>query len=133
MDPKKVAELAKIIEQYNRKMDRKHFETETLQKYKMTSVTELYKYLSKGEIINIGMHPEHNEAQKKLSNLYPSTFILDGIEYASVEAFWMSIKYSENDSRRREIRELSGIKAKSAGRDAKPNKTLQYQGKEIII
>ena len=59
----------------------------------MSSATELYKHLNQGEIINIGMHPEHNEAQKKLSNLYPSPFTLDGIEYASVEAFRMSIKY----------------------------------------
>ncbi len=60
------------------------------------------------------MHPEHDEAQKKLSNLYPSPFTLDGIEYASVEAFRMSIKYLENDPRHTEIRGLFGVKAKSA-------------------
>jgi len=46
LNSQKVAELAKIIEQYNRKMSRKYFENETLEKYKMSSATELYKYLS---------------------------------------------------------------------------------------
>ena len=77
LDPKKVAELAKEIGQYNRKMERKHFETATLQKYNMQTATELYNFFKTGEIINIGMHPEHNDAQKKLSNLYFSPFTLD--------------------------------------------------------
>lgn len=133
LDPKKVAELAKTIGIYNRKIERKNFESETLKKYNMQSATELYNFFKTGEIINIGMHPDHDESQKKLSNLYPSPFILDDIEYASVEAFWMSIKYPENDPRRREIRTLSGIKAKLAGRDAKNFTSLYYQGKEIQI
>lgn len=133
LDPTRVAQLAKIIEQYNRKTERKIFESDTLKKYSMSSVHELYKYLSQWDIINIGMHPEHNEVQKKLSNLSPSPFSLDGVEYASVEAFRMSIKYPPTDPRHIEIRQLSGIKAKSAGRDAKAFKSFLYQWKEIRI
>jgi hypothetical protein len=40
----------------------------------------------------------------------------------------MSIKYPENDPRRIEIRELSGIKAKVAGKEAKDIKIIYYQG-----
>lgn len=133
LDPDKVAELAKKIRIYNRKMERKHFEAATLAKYNMQSATELYNFFKTGEVINIGMHPEHNEAQKKLSNLYRSPFILDWIEYASVEAFRMSIKYPEWDPRRVEIRKLSGLDAKKAGNDAKGIKTLLYQWKEIVL
>ena len=79
------------------------------------------------------MHTEHNETQKKLSNLYPSSFILDGIEYASVEAFRMSTKYPATDPRHVEIRQLSGLKAKTAGRDARLSKSIEYQGERIRI
>lgn len=133
LDPNKVAQLAKIIEQYNRKMDRKQFEAAVLQKYDMSSATELHTYLSQWAIINIGMSTEHGETQKKLSNLYPSPFVLDGVEYASVEAFRMSIKYPPTDPRRVEIRQLSGMKAKNAWRDAKWFKSLWYENKEIRI
>lgn len=133
LDTKKVAELAQKIKIYNRKMERKHFEAATLQKYNMQTATELYKFFQTGEVINIGMHPEFSEEQQKLSNLYPSPFTLDNIRYASVEAFWMSIKYPEWDPRRVEIRELSGLAAKKSGKDAKDIKTLHYQGKEIIV
>jgi predicted NAD-dependent protein-ADP-ribosyltransferase YbiA (DUF1768 family) len=95
-------------------MERKKFEAKTLAQYQMQTASQLYNYFKTGEVINIGMHPEHNEAQKKLSNLYPSPFTLDGVEYSSVEAFRMSIKYPENDPRHQEIRTLSGIKAKNA-------------------
>lgn len=133
LNPQKVAELAKKIEEYNKNLDRKLFEKTTLEKYKMTSATELYTYLSHWEVINIGMHPEHNEAQKQLSNLYPSPFSLDGIAYASVEAFRMSIKYPENDPRHKDIRWLSGVKAKSAWKDARHYKMFMYQWKEIQV
>lgn len=133
LDPDKVRQLAKIIEWYNRKIDRKKFEAQTLEQYKMTSATELYNYLKQWEIINIGMRMEHNEMQKKLSNLYPSSFTLDGIEYASVEAFRMSIKYPATDPRHVEIRKLSGIKAKTAGGEAKLFKSIEYQGEHIRI
>ena len=133
LDPKKVAELAKIIQIYNRRMERINFETKTLAQYQMKKASQLYNYFKTGKVINIGMHPEHNEAQQQLSNLYPSPFTLDGVEYASVEAFRMSIKYPENDPRRQEIRTLSGIKAKNAWKDAQSFKTLYYQDKEIVI
>jgi predicted NAD-dependent protein-ADP-ribosyltransferase YbiA (DUF1768 family) len=47
-----------------------------------------------------------------LSNLYPSPFTLDGVEYASVEAFRMYIKYPEEYLDRENIKTLSGLKAK---------------------
>lgn len=122
-----------ILAAYNKKMERKYFESKTLEKYKMQSASDLFKYLQRGEIINIGLHPEHNETQKKLSNLYPSPFTLDGERYQSVEAFRISIKYPENDPRRKSIRKLSGISAKAASKDVQNVKVIQYQGKEIEV
>jgi hypothetical protein len=128
LNPEKVAELANIIATYNNKsIERKDFEAKTLEKYKMQSANDLYLYFQTGEVINIGMHPEHNEAQKKLSNLYPSPFTLDRESYESVEAFRMSIKYPEDDPRRQEIRKLSEMAAKSAGKEVQNIKTLSYQ------
>jgi len=114
-------------------MERKVFEADTLGEYNMASATELYNFLQTGKIINIGMHPEHNEIQKQLSNLYPSPFKLDGVEYASVEAFWMSIKYPENSQRREEVRKLSGVAAKLAGKGMENIATIQYLWKDIQV
>lgn len=133
LDPSRVVNLSWMLEQYNRKMDRKHFEVKTLEKYGMSSVPGLYDYLNHWDIINIGMRPEFSEVQKKLSNLYPSPFILDGVQYASIEAFWMSIKYPFSDPRRVEIRDLSWVPAKHAGRDARRQKTLCYLWQKIVI
>lgn len=124
---------AEILAAYNKKMERKYFESKTLEKYKMQSASDLFKYLQTGEIINIGLHPEHNETQKKLSNLYHSPFSLDGERYESVEAFRVSIKYPENDPHRKSIRKLFDKAAKEAGKDVQNVKVIQYQGNEIQV
>ena len=122
-----------ILSAYNKKMERKHFESKTLEKYKMESADALFRYLQTGKIINIGVHPEHNETQKKLSNLYHSPFTLDGERYESVEAFRVSIKYPENDSHRKSIRKIFDKTAKEAVKDVQNVKVIQYQGNEIQV
>lgn len=86
----------------------------------------------------------------RFSNLSPDSFVLDGVEYASVEALWQSLKYPESaqDERysqnvnwkltRKEVQNLSGFEAKRAGDAAneimkKLNiKWVSYNGKKIF-
>jgi len=131
LDPEKVLELSTIIYLYNRKMARKRFEQEILKKYGVNSVTELDNYIRNNEIINIWGRPEAQEIEKKLSNLYPSPFTLDGVEYASVEAFRMYIKYPEWYANRESIRELSSLKAKMSWDDSKFIRSFKYHWEEI--
>lgn len=133
LDPAKVLELANIIYVYNKKMARKRFEAETLKQYNVETVTELDNYIRNNGIINIWWRPESAEVEKQLSNLYPSPFIFDGVEYASIEAFWMSIKYPESYIGRDSIKLLDWIKAKRSWEDAKFLKSFKYQWKEIVM
>lgn len=133
LDPSKVLELANIIYVYNKKMARKKFERDTLTKYNVESVTELDSYIRDNWIINIWWRPESPEIERQLSNLYPSPFTLDGVEYASVEAFRMYIKYPEEYLDRENIKTLSGLKAKLSWNDAKFIKSFIYQWNEIVM
>lgn len=86
----------------------------------------------------------------QFSNLPAASFVLDGVEYASVEALWQSMKYPEDqgDERlqdstivwpytRAEVTKLSGFPAKKAGDRANENmkklgiRWVSYQGKKI--
>jgi predicted NAD-dependent protein-ADP-ribosyltransferase YbiA (DUF1768 family) len=73
----------------------------------------LYDYIISSGAINIGFG-QHSEAEKMLSNLYPSPFTLDGVEYASVEGFRMAIKYPPDHPEHKDVRALSGKEAKKA-------------------
>lgn len=64
-----------------------------------------------------------------LSNFAKTPFVLDGIEYNSVEAFWQSLK-TEIPALREQIRLLDGINAKKAGKLVQGSSNLfTYQGK----
>jgi len=52
-----------------------------------------------------------------ISNLAHTCFELDGNAYASVEAFWQGLKFPDAE-RRRQISQLHGLEARSAGFDA---------------
>lgn len=86
----------------------------------------------------------------KFSNFEASSFELDGKKYASVEGFWQSLKYPENEKDERakdntltwphtraEVEQLTAFEAKHAGDVASENMKklninwVTYQGKKI--
>ena len=67
-----------------------------------------------------------------LSNFAHTTFVLDGANYASVEAFWQGLKHPDA-SRRAEIAELHGRAAKRAGVDALPADEIEYRGRRVRV
>lgn len=69
---------------------------------------------TEGRPINIGSQ-DPDQKRRILSNFAPTRFILDGIEYTSVEAFIQSLKSPREEERKR-IRQLTGVDAKKAGR-----------------
>lgn len=132
LNPKKVLQLAEAIEKYNKNILRKEYEQYLLTKYNLPSVWELKRFLLEWNYINISSWVI-SELEKKLSNLYPTPFVLDGVTYASVEAFRMAMKFPEDDERRNDIVNLSWIKAKFAWNPAKFTKVVYYQWKQIPI
>ena len=84
--------------------------------------------LKKKGLINVDSRSE-DEAGKKLSNLYPSPFILNGKKYGSVEGFWQSLKFPEKSEKREEVSLMSGKAAKKAG-SFTPN-YIEYNGSKI--
>ena len=65
------------------------------------------------EPINIRLRGEYG----LLSNLAETPFELDGVEYASVEAFIQAIKIPETDPKREQVVSMSGVAAKFAAND----------------
>lgn len=131
LDPSKVLELTDIIYAHNKKMERKIFEKSMLEKYNVKTVSELDSFIKNNWIINIWWRPESSEIERQLSNLYSSPFVLDGVTYASIEAFWMYIK---NPNYTREyIKWLDGINAKRSWNDVKFLKSFAYQWKHIVM
>jgi predicted NAD-dependent protein-ADP-ribosyltransferase YbiA (DUF1768 family) len=69
---------------------------------------------------------------KLISNFAQTPFFLDGLNYASVEGFWQSLKFSD-DVKRREVAALHGPKARDIGFRAPEADVISYQGKTIRI
>jgi predicted NAD-dependent protein-ADP-ribosyltransferase YbiA (DUF1768 family) len=65
-----------------------------------------------------------------LSNLAHTPFALDGLEYASVEAFWQGLKFPDAERRRR-IAPLHGREARRVGTAAEPSDTIEY-GDQVV-
>jgi predicted NAD-dependent protein-ADP-ribosyltransferase YbiA (DUF1768 family) len=55
-----------------------------------------------------------NRTEALLSNLAHTPFELDGMRYASVEAFWQGLKYSDT-AKRNEIATYHGLTSKKSG------------------
>ena len=70
--------------------------------------------------------------QSALSNFAPHSFIIDGVECASMEGFLQSLKFSNPDMQK-EVCKLIGKAAKFKGKKKKwyRTQTLYWQGKEI--
>lgn len=70
--------------------------------------------------------------ESALSNFAPHSFVIDGIECASMEGFLQSLKFSNPDMQK-EVCKLVGKAAKFKGKKKKwyRTQTLYWQGKEI--
>ena len=70
--------------------------------------------------------------QSALSNFAPHSFIIDGVECASMEGFLQSLKFSNPDMQK-EVCKLIGKAAKFKGKKKKwyRTQTLYWQGEEI--
>ena len=71
-------------------------------------------------------------AIRLISNFGHTPFELDGLQYASVEAFWQGLKFTD-EARRREIAPLHGNQARQAGFDAPDSATLEYGGRTVRV
>ncbi|RTL36065.1 MAG: hypothetical protein EKK48_27305 [Candidatus Melainabacteria bacterium] len=72
-----------------------------------------------------------DENAQLLSNFAHTPFILDDVRYQSVEGFYVGLKYSNQDERRK-MNKLFGAEAKRAGKAAKPTET-EYGGTTIKL
>ena len=131
LDPKKVSELAAYIQKYNNAYAKHQYGKSLLGKYNVDSFEALAAFFKDNSYINISSGHD-DSLEKGLSNLTYTPFTLDGVEYASVEAFRMSIKYPEDNLRRSEIRHMYGISAKKAWQDADSDKYVYYNWKQIV-
>ena len=69
---------------------------------------------------------------KLISNFAPTPFMLDGLEYASVEAFWQGLKFADEEQRRR-LAQLHGSRAKDEGFRAPPSDEIVYLGTSVRV
>jgi hypothetical protein len=53
---------------------------------------------------------------RKMSNLAPRPFVLDGVHFASVEAFYRWLQWSMDPAKQQEMPPLTGAEARAAGR-----------------
>lgn len=68
-----------------------------------------------------------------LSNLSHNPFFLNGVLYASVEAFWQSLKFENGSREWQECIKLSGIFSKRYGNKAIPKTHFSYNSLEIEV
>jgi predicted NAD-dependent protein-ADP-ribosyltransferase YbiA (DUF1768 family) len=73
-----------------------------------------------------------DSAVQLISNFARTPFVLDGHEYASVEAFWQGLKFPD-EARRREIAPLQGQEARRAGFGAPEAPAIEYRGKTVQV
>jgi len=67
-----------------------------------------------------------------MSNFAPTPFILDEHRYSSVEAFYVSLKFSDDPKMQAAIRRVEGKEAKRVGRKSKATRAT-YQGREFWL
>jgi predicted NAD-dependent protein-ADP-ribosyltransferase YbiA (DUF1768 family) len=86
--------------------------------------------MSDPEPINISSAASE-EIGRLMSNFGDTPFTLDGRRYASVESFYVCLKFLEED-RRRKIASLSGKGAYDAGKGSALQET-EYQGRRFLL
>jgi predicted NAD-dependent protein-ADP-ribosyltransferase YbiA (DUF1768 family) len=80
--------------------------------------------------INVLFSREDKQIQL-ISNLGHAPFEMDGIEYASVEAFWQSLKFEPE--KRDPLYSLFGKEAKKAGAREKYTKYVSYKEQKVRV
>jgi predicted NAD-dependent protein-ADP-ribosyltransferase YbiA (DUF1768 family) len=80
--------------------------------------------------INI-LYSSELDAVSVISNLGHTPFVMDDTQFESVEAFWQSLKFEEDE--REEIAKLYGKKAKKIGKRIEYSRHVKYQGKKIRV
>jgi predicted NAD-dependent protein-ADP-ribosyltransferase YbiA (DUF1768 family) len=69
---------------------------------------------------------------KLASNFAHTPFVLDGLDYASIEGFWQGLKFSDEAVRRR-LAAMHGSAAKDAGFYAPAAEAVLYNGERIRV
>lgn len=82
------------------------------------------------EAINI-LYSSELDSVSVISNLGHTPFIMDDTQFESVEAFWQSLKFEEDE--REEIAKLHGKKAKKVGKRIEYRKHVNYQGEKVRV
>lgn len=80
--------------------------------------------------INV-LYSSDSDTVRFISNLGHTPFLMDGIEYASVEAFWQGLKFEEGE--RGEIATLFGKEAKKIGNRVKYKKHVRYKDHKVRV
>jgi predicted NAD-dependent protein-ADP-ribosyltransferase YbiA (DUF1768 family) len=100
------------------------------------SITEEFKNevleIIKTQIYNIASNSQ-NPIEAWLSNLYHNPFTFNWVNYASIEAFWQSIKFSEWSKEWQECITLSWLTAKKYWDKAEKREKFTYNWKEYIF
>ena len=81
--------------------------------------------------LNVWSHSDE-EIGQLLSNFAHTPFELDGVSYASVEGFYVSILMQSSESRRNKVRGLWGFRAKREMPARKPE-VFEYEGHQIRL
>jgi hypothetical protein len=82
------------------------------------------------QAINV-LYSSELDAVSVISNLGHTPFVMDNTQFESVEAFWQSLKFEENE--REEIAKLYGKKAKKIGKRIEYRKHIKYQDEKIRV
>lgn len=80
--------------------------------------------------INI-LFSSESDSIKAISNLGHTPFIMDDVQFESVEAFWQSLKFNKGE--RSEIAKLFGKEAKKFGNRVKYTKYIMYKDQRIRV
>ncbi len=96
----------------------------------LTHIPERYinnpkTFAEQSGIINVGSN-ESDPRSRLLSNFARTPFVLDGVRYASVEAFIQALKVPDADEQER-ISTLVGVEAKKVGRDYRAEISGSYE------
>jgi predicted NAD-dependent protein-ADP-ribosyltransferase YbiA (DUF1768 family) len=70
--------------------------------------------------------------EREMSNFEHSPFVLDGREFASVEGFYVWLKWSGDPARQAQAAQMWGSEAKKFGKPS-TNKTAEYNGQTIVL
>lgn len=81
--------------------------------------------------VNVGSKSA-NPAESQMSNFEHSPFVLDGRSFASVEGFYVWLKWSGDPAKQAVAQTLSGSQAKAFGRPSKAT-TAEYDGTTIQL